>query len=228
NSIQGMAVGEDRIVVVTDSRALVSTDNGHSLVEANKKNFFGTNGVFYNAGKFITYGGQSYYSSNGMDWTVTENGPRFFRLRTVNAQGSGFIGVAEIQNADFSRSMVFAESGDGINWETTLIDKSLSGEINGVIEVDGMVYIATTSFNGLTLYRTMDFTNWESDIQIANFTSSQARMEYHNGVFLINGDSEVVSSQDGVIWEKNNDVWASASWYRGAWYSFDSYGKPIA
>lgn len=226
--IVGIAMGDDRIVVVTNSRAFVSTDNGLTLVEANKKNFFATNGVFYHAGKFITYGGQSHYSSDGMDWTVTEHGDRFFRLQAVNARGAGFIGVAEIQNADYSRSLVFAESDDGINWQTTLIDKTFSGQVNGILEVEGLIYIATTSFGGLNIYRTGDFSSWEPEIQIANYVSSQARMEYHNGAFLVNGENEVVSSQDGETWVKNNDVWASASWYRGAWYSFDSFGKPIA
>ncbi|MDX1953342.1 MAG: immunoglobulin domain-containing protein [Verrucomicrobiota bacterium] len=184
---KGMALGNGRWVGVGNGFTAASTDGNLWRSRIVRADF---DAVAYGEGRFVAVGfdGKVGYSTDGLNWTLTTQGPvpATKNFRAVTYSNGRFIAVG-------TGSFIMI-SEDGIAWT----DKSLSSNVEFLaVAHNGSTVVATgKGGNGV-----ISLNNGDSWNAILTFTGDTPGLAYGNGRFVAAGkDGYVAYSTNGQDW----------------------------
>lgn len=194
-----LAFGNGRFVAMKDAswNFATSTDGYNWNYGSVAGGDFWGGRVHYINNQFIATGATVIStSSDGVNWSstapITSSG-MLDHFTNIAHNGSHY--VASLWN-----SASYAISTDGLNWTKGTVDAG-AGLVSGLdIAYANGAFIYTTNGSG-QVYRSTDGTSWSALAGIS--TAGGYRVEYGNGQWMLYGQSNYLTSTDGLTWESH-------------------------
>lgn len=197
STLNGVASGLGKVVVVAGSRIYVSSDAGATWRQA-KGESYGLRGIAFGGGRFVAVGGNGslVYSVDGETWHNSSSGN--FNGNDIIHTGAFFVAVGQASN----RATVLT-STDGISWWTRYTAAATGPALYAVAQGGGRFVAVGTSNQRVV---STDGVTWAAGTVAVAQSGLPAftGVSYYNGRFIAAGASGATallySSTDGVMW----------------------------
>ena len=195
--LRGIGFGNNIFVAVGFNGTILTSPNGVTWTKRNSNTREILFSVTYGNGIFVTAGDSSILTSQGgVNWTVRE---RISGLSGVTYGNGTFVAVGYYENNHGTYYAVIYTSTDGISWI-----KKVPGTVEplyGVAYGNG-IFVAV-GFSG-TIFTSPDGNTWiERDSQVG---SNLRGVVYGRSTFVAVGTSAILTSADGVTWERSTSM----------------------